>query len=73
MHIATFETPSDLFEAMFGPLQHDAHVQAYRGHHWLIERSAANARAFGAVMGLVDQINARHRARYDTKMLDAAE
>ena len=59
MHIATFETPTDLFEAMFGPPQHDAHVHRRNAVKWLDEATASSKRGSAAV----DQFVADYREK----------
>jgi hypothetical protein len=59
---ATFTSPDHFFQAMFGPSQHDAHVETYKGDKWLTERSAANKRVLAAVASEVDKIIAEWRS-----------
>jgi hypothetical protein len=44
-----FKSPSDFFDFVQGPRQHNQHVECYRGHLWL-ERRLEAGRRFDAEM-----------------------
>ncbi len=44
-----FATPDAMFEAMFGPPQHDAHLTRHRHYQWLEARRLADEQSALAV------------------------
>jgi hypothetical protein len=58
-----FTSPEDFFETMFGPRQHDAHVETRRRHNWLTDREAQSALASLAAMQCAEEIKRDIRAR----------
>ncbi len=61
--LRTFSTPDRLFDAMFGPRQHDAHVETRRRFAWLAERHATLDDADARVRATAAEINAAYRSR----------
>jgi hypothetical protein len=58
-----FSTPEDLITTMFGPRQHDAHVETRRRHNWLTDKLAQSALASLAAMQCAEEIKRDIRAR----------
>ncbi|MDE2099579.1 MAG: hypothetical protein KGL39_20170 [Patescibacteria group bacterium] len=54
-----FDTADDMLTAMFGPPQHDMHVQQRRQHLRFIEYTAWAAAADARLRAYVAEINAR--------------
>lgn len=72
--IQSFPTPEAFFEAMFGPSQHDSHVQCWRSDQWLTNREARAAAASlrcAAVVAEIAEQEAQKLARVnDYSILD---
>lgn len=63
MLVITSIDPQDII-GLFRPIQHDAHVRAYRAEMWLREREAGTARAWAAIAVLqAEMIAAAHKGR----------
>jgi hypothetical protein len=55
-HALIFGSVDEFFDTLFGPAQHDAHVECWRGNKWLTSREAENAAANLRVAKLVDEM-----------------
>lgn len=61
--VTQFESATDCLNFMFGPPQHDRHVQRWRTHQWLTAERATYSAREHSVLALLDEWRERDRKR----------